>query len=425
MTTMRHHAISYALAIFGALTFAGSAIAAGPSEGLVYSFLESGGGNPQGNLVADSAGNLYGTASQGSSVGGIVYELLRPVSPSTQWTLNVLYTFSGSDGSSPIGGVIFDNSGNLYGTTSLGGTSNLGVVFELSPPGTGGGQWTETVLHSFQGGATDGKYPGWGVVFDSSGNLYGVAPQGGLYCSGLGCGVVFELTPTTGGAWKETVIHVFDGGGAGAGPVGTPILDGKGNLYGSAGGGDNGVVYRLAPPATEGGAWNYKVLYKFAGGTTDGTGPYGSLTLRGDGNLYGITATGGENNLGTVFEVMPPSVPGSKWTDTILHSFGASGDGGYPGYNLIFDKAGNLYGTTQLGGGDGTCNDGGCGTVYELSPPATGGNWTETILHRFPAYAKDGSEPSSGLLPSKEGALFGVTALGGVGGSGAVYRVIP
>lgn len=422
---MRHHANWYAWAIFAALTFASSAFAAGPSEGLVYSFAGSTGAFPEGNLIADSAGNLYGTAPPqgGTSVGGIVYELVRPVPPSTEWTLNVLYSFSGSDGSSPFGGVIFDSLGNLYGTTFQGGTSNFGVVFELSPPGTGGGQWTETVLHNFQGGASDGRYPLGGVVFDSSGNLYGTTPQGGLYCAKQGCGVVYELTPGTGGAWTETVIHLFDGGGAGAGPAGTPILDGKGSLYGAAGG-DSGVVYKLTPPATEGGAWYYRVLYKFLGGTTDGSLPSGSLTRRG-GNFYGVTGEGGAYGFGTVFEVIPPTAPGGAWTDSILHSFGASGDGTFPKYNVIFDGAGNLYGTTQDGGGNGTCNYGGCGIVYELSPPSTGGSWTETILHRFPAYAKDGSGPNSGLFPSKEGALFGVTGSGGVGGSGAVYRVIP
>ncbi len=417
----------------------GAAFAA--PEHVLYSFQNPGPVVAYGNLVADSDGNLYGTDASGPGGGndGAVYELLHPVPPSAQWTLNVLYTFTGSDGSLPVGGVIFDHSGNLYGTASEGGTYDLGVVFRLTPPATEGGQWTETVLHSFQGGGTDGRTPlaGRGVIFDSSGNLYGVTTYGGDTgtCEGLSCGVVFELTPpaTEGGAWTETVIHFFNGG-EGWNPVGTPILDGKGNLYGATEAGGKfgyGLVYRLAPPATAGGTWKYKVIYNFTGVLPDGDMPSGSLTLRGDGNLYGVTSSGGQNETGNVFELMPPAVPGGEWTENTLYSFGASSsDGIYPTYNVIFDGAGNLYGTTEYGGGEGTCAyvgyTVGCGTVYELSPSTTEGtNWTETILHRFPAYRGDGWSPSSGLLRSKQGTLFGVTGSGGAGRAGTVYRVNP
>jgi hypothetical protein len=421
-----------------------AAFAAGPSEGVLYSFPsnEYGASLPEGNLVADSAGNLYGTAAKTVDGAGLgfVFELVRPVPPSEEWTLNVLYSFTAfSNGAIPTNGVIFDGSGNLYGTTYEGGTgSGVGVIFELTPPAIEGEQWTETVLYSFQGSPNDGEYPSGGLVFDSSGNLYGVTSQGGEgefsceYGAGYGCGVVFELTPpTTGsGEWTETVIHYFDVGKGGEDPVGAPILDGKGILYGVAhqGGSDgDGVVYRLAPPSTTGGVWNYAVLHNFAGSPTDGAEAYGSLTMHGDG-LYGTTVMGGQNSNGTVFELTPPAAPGGEWTDNILHSFGAtSTDGTGPAYNVIFDKTGNLYGITGSGGGNSNaCAAGYCGTVYELSPPATqGANWTETILHSFPANAKDGSAPYSGLLLSTEGALYGVTAEGGAESGGTVYGVIP
>ncbi len=189
-------------AIFFAMLFAGSTLAASQSEWLVHSFGSVAQGlYPMGNLVADSSGNLYGTTEEGgSSQGwGTVYELVRPVPPKTAWTEIVLYSFTGgADGSTPLAGLIFDDAGNLYGTTSQGGTAGAGTVFELAAPTTPGGAWTENVIHSFQGGAADGATIETEVVWDHSGNLYGVTLQGGTgtgtACSG-GCGTVFHLLP--------------------------------------------------------------------------------------------------------------------------------------------------------------------------------------------------------------------------------------
>jgi uncharacterized repeat protein (TIGR03803 family) len=418
-------------AVFFAMLFAVSGLAIGQSEFLAYSFpsgksVPPHGCSPQGNLAADSAGNMYGTASCGGAFNfGVVYELARPVPPKKQWIQTVLYSFTGgTDGGSPEGALTIDAAGNLYGTTNGGGTSGLGVVFEVSPPAAVG-PWTETVLHSFQGGPGDGATPGMaGVIFDQSGNLYGVTRLGGNEthpeCD-PGCGVVYELMPpaTPGAAWTENVVHYFGGAPASA-PEGTPIFDGKGSLYGMTA---SGAIYRLIPPTSEGDAWTYRVLDNI-GFTAGGT--EGSLTFH-NGRLYGI-GFAGQYSLGDVFELVPPTAGGS-WTLNILHSFTGGSDGIAADAlgNVVFDKAGNLYGTTLYGGGN-DCQPGfsGCGTVFELSPPsAEGGSWTERILHSFNAYANDAEEPSGGLIFAKNGVLFGVTNSGGTDTQGAVYGVVP
>src|ERR1019366_6634594 len=198
----------------------------------------------------------------------------------------VLHSFgNGTDGNDPLGGLIFDASGNLYGTTLGGGTYGGGTVFELTP--AGGGSWTETVLHNFDSNGTDGFTPYAGLIFDSAGNLYGTTRWGGTY----GGGTVFELTTAAGGGWTEQVLHSFD--------------------------------------------HNY----------TDGYYPQAGLIFDAAGNLYGTTSQGGTYVYwGTVFELTPAA--GGDWTETVLHNFNQNGtDGYYPEAGLIFDAAGNLYGT--------------------------------------------------------------------------------
>ena len=205
------------------LVFGVSASALAQTEWIVHSFNSPFGVQgvyPMGNLVADGAGNLYGTTQEGGSSKswGTVYELVRPVPPKTAWTEVVLYSFTGGvDGGLPEGGVIFDSAGNLYGTTYQGGSSNSGTVFELSPPVTPGGAWTESVLHSFQPLSSDGEYPETGLTWDHSGNLIGVTPSGGANrpsaCGG-NCGTVFQLSPPSapGGEWTETILQNFKWG---------------------------------------------------------------------------------------------------------------------------------------------------------------------------------------------------------------------
>ena len=283
------------LTMLAAIFFAGSSPVAAQSEWVVHNFRQTGGDQPKGNLVADGAGNLYGTAFEdGTTIWGMVYELVRPVPPKTAWTETVLYDFSGEpDGALPEAGLVFDKAGNLYGTTNAGGSANNGTIFELSPPTSAGGKWTKAELHSFEGGVNDGASPQAGLVLDSTGNLYGAtlgggADEGGACFSRIlaGCGTVFELSPpaTPGGAWTQTILHSFNYG-QGAFPKGTPILDAKGNLYGTTYEGGkfgDGVVYRVTRPATPGGAWTYRVLHAFQPmfGSSEGGYPSGALTLQ-------------------------------------------------------------------------------------------------------------------------------------------------
>jgi uncharacterized repeat protein (TIGR03803 family) len=448
MTTIRLFVRARLGATLIATLFAASAFASGQTEFLVYSFplatrsSMAAGCTPKGNLVADSAGNLYGTTKNCGAGVGVVFELTRPVPPNTEWTETVLYTFATStlDGSNPQEGVVFDALGNLYGTTASGGATGFGVVFELSPPATAGGPWTESILYNFQGGVTDGAGPSGGVVFDSADNLYGVTANGG---SGEqeydfdSTGVAYKLTPpvTPGAPWTETVLHHFLARAGVVHPVGALVFDGKGNLYGASEGGTSighslgAAAYKLAP-ASGSGEWTQTLLYSF-GGPSDG--PQSGLTFHNSGRLYGTTTYGGQFVAGSVFELVPPVAPSDAWTENVLYSFnGVANDGVYPVANVIFDKAGNLYGTTQYGGGKGNCGDGipGCGTVFELATPAPeGGNWTETILHSFDPGPRgsvaDGAEPTSGLLLWKNSELLGVTPDGGKGSEGTVFAVIP
>ena len=248
---------------------------------------------PRNGLIADSAGNLYGTTSGGgASYKGVVFKL------APDGTETVLHSFPGfpSDGNSPYAGLIADSAGNLYGTTlSRDSVSHAGVVFKLAPNGTAG--WTETVLHSFTGFPTDGALPYAGLIADSAGNLYGATTGGGA----SGQGVVFKLAPDG----TETVLHAFTGGSDGAYPgVGPLIADSAGNLYGTTqvgGASGQGVVFKLAPNGT--GGWTESVLYSFTGGSDGGQPFYGSLIADGAGNLYGTTVGGGASGAGVVFKL--------------------------------------------------------------------------------------------------------------------------
>ena len=424
--------------LLSAMLCASSAFAAS-TEFVIHTFRHTaapivGGCSPRGELVADSAGNLYGAGSCGAFSFGTIFKLTRPVPPSTAWTSSVLYSFDdGADGAVPAGGLIFDVAGNLYGTTSAGGTTGLGTVFELSPPAAGLTDWTLTTLYNFQGSPNDGTTPLSGVVWDHSGHLVGVTQRGGGSGNGhcpVGCGIVYELSPpaTAGGAWTETVLHYFSDA-QGSYPVGAPVVGASGDVYGATSGGgrqNEGTVFRLTPPASGSSVWSFRVLHVFTG--LDGVSPLGALTLHGKNVLYGTTQNGGgggpctQQGCGTVFQLVPPAVAGGTWTENVLHSFTSGNDGEQPQAKLLFDSAGNIYGTTPGGGAEGLSG----GIVFELSPPAAGGStWTETILHAFPYNAGDAFVPSGGLILGEHGVLFGGTQLGsGSNGQGAVYGVV-
>jgi uncharacterized repeat protein (TIGR03803 family) len=354
---------------------------------------------------------------------GVVFKL-TPASKG-QWKETVLYTFhGGKDGAFPSAGLTFDSAGNLYGTAELGGdtsaplcqTSGCGVVFKLTPDSTG--HWRQSVLHRFSG--KDGANPFARVTFDLSGNLYGTTVGGG---NTRGDGVAFRLALDSKGKWKETVLHRFTGGKDGALPFAGVILDAAGNLYGATYGGGNlsdcsgfgcGVVFQLTPSSN--GPWKENVLHTFAGGK-DGATPY-DLVLDSVGNLYSTTNSGGTQGNGTAFELSPSS--GGRWKKTVLHNFGRAGDGGGPGAGLILDTAGNLYGTTIYGGS--SCGSG-CGIIFKLTP-LSNGHWQEHVLYSFRG-GNDGGAPAADLAFDPAGNLFGTTPFGGVHNVGVVFEVSP
>jgi uncharacterized repeat protein (TIGR03803 family) len=392
-------------------------------EKILHSFDPTGGDGqlPNAGLIFDAAGNLYGAAGSGGTYSyyGAVFELSPAVGGG--WTETVLHSFNSNDGNNPAGTLIFDAAGNLYGTTAQGGAHGGGEVFELSP--ASGGVWTASILHAF-GNGHDASYPLAGLVFDSAGNLYGTTMAGGEY----GLGTVFELSPAVGGGWTEKVLHSFGNGSDGQYPISAVIFDGAGNLYGTTNGGSGttfyGSVFELSPSA--GGPWQEKILHAFKNNGKDGMEPVGSLIFDAAGNLYGTAEVGGscENCFeaaGAVFELTPKA--GGGWSEKLLHSFNPNGvDGQTPNAGLIFDSAGNLYSTTSAGGAHGTSGYG--GIVFELKP-AAGGGYTEKILHNFGA-GTDGSVPGwSSLIFDAAGNLYGTTEVGGSNDAGTVYEITP
>lgn len=407
----------------------GSALGSSKEE-VIYRF-QGGldGYDPQGALLVDKAGNLYGSTISGgirscsrNNGCGTVFQLVPPAQSGGTWSKATLYRFlGGSDGYAPVAALIADQNGNLYGTTAEGGAHNFGTIFQLQPPSAPGGPWTHNVLYSFSGnprgkGDGDGANPS-GVVLDAVGNLYGTT-NGGGFCQtpnegGPICyGTVFKLAPpaSQGAAWTESVLHRFAVNGD-SNPHGGVILDKTGNLYGTAylssTYGFGGVFELIAPSAPDGG-WTEVTLYDFKGSSAGDAGtPNGSLLFDSAGCLYGTTLEGGGANMGAVFQ-LTPSTPG-EWTESVLYSFQASGDGNGPLANLIMDKSGNLFGTTWEGG---SYPDEG-GIVFELNPPASSSaNWTENILHIFGTGA-DGKQPDAGLVYGPDGAFYSTATTGG------------
>ena len=303
-------------------------------------------------------------------------------------TLTVLHSFSGNpDGSTPYGAVVRDSSGNLYGTTTQGGTSNLGTIFKTTSTGT------TTVLHNFSGNP-DGSTPYGSLVMDSSGNLYGTTIAGGT--SNLG--TVFKRTS----AGTTSILHSFSGNPDGSTPYGGLFIDSSGNLYGTTtqGGTSNlGTVFKTTSTGTT------TVLHSFSGNPDGSTPYYNGLVRDSSGNLFGTTTQGGTSNKGTVFKTT------STGTTTVLHSFSGNPDGSTPYGGLVVDSSGNLYGTTINGG---TSN---IGTVFKTT--STG---TTTILHNFTGNP-DGSVPYGSLVIDSTGTLYGPTTSGGTSNMGTVFKL--
>ncbi len=396
------------------------------TEKILYSFQ---GGNdgalPQAGLILGKGDDLYGTTASGGGDNtafgcafneiagcGTVFRLVPPETEGGAWTETVLYAFQGNpDGSQPMGSLVLDATGHLYGTTAEGGAGyceyeynnpygGCGSVFKLSPPLKSNDPWTETILYAFNGlgsGYTDGEIPMGGVIFDQKGNLYGTTLAGGASCGGGGfCG---------------------------------------------------GTVFELTPPAVKGNPWSEMQLTTFAGakGGEAATYPGASLIFDAKGNLYGTTLLGGDGqcdtyeeealpSCGTIFTLTPPT-NGGPWTLTAIYSFNGTTDGAYPAYygsaSLAIDNKGNLYGATPSAGDQPGCSflnripDPGCGTIWKLTPPSAGGeSWIESTLHSFEG-GTDGQAPFGGVV-LKDGTLFGTTTGQGSSPSdGTVFSIVP
>ena len=423
MTPSRIH-----LRAFGPVLFALVAACSPAQETILHSFGQASGTDgrqPSSGLVSDSKGNLYGTTLYGGTfageaTGGTVFEFLSQ--PGGTWKYQTIFNFgsTATDASSPLAGVILDSQGNLYGTTDSGGDNGFGTVYELSP--NGDGTWSEQILYSFGASYSDAEVPRAGLIFDSQGNLYGTTFDGGEYRGGA----IFELSPGQNG-WTETILHNFNAAATdGYGALSGLIFDRKGNLYGttnSGGASGAGTVYELSP---SNGSWTLTLLHSFSG-ETDGSNPAAGLVFDSAGNLYGTATTldQGQSQGGIVFELSPQS--NDTWKETILHTFKvlnssgqASGDGYGPQGSLIFDPSGNLYGTTTCGGTNLLEAGCGAGAIFELSP-ASGATWQEQILYDFGTSTTDAITPASSLLLDASNAFYGTTTVGGAHGTGTVF----
>jgi hypothetical protein len=417
-------------------------------EKVLYSFQGgTDGSTPAGGVVFDKAGNLYGATSDGGAACplpgcGVAFQLASPAKQGEPWIETVLHIFTGNgngDGATPAGGLSIDGAGNLYGTTGYGGTGNCvllgsktgcGVVYELIPPKSKGGQWTEKILYSFQGGK-DGDFPAGNLTFDKAGNLYGATQYGGGFgsCNApyfQNCGVVFKLSPPAkkGGKWTEKVLYSFKSGTDGANPNGGLVLDSEGAIYGTTYAGGNqdckydssvgcGTAFALQSGA---GFWSEVVIHRFdlnAGGAN----PAAGMTFDAMGYLYGTTA-------GAIFQFAPPAKKSGHWKETVLHKF--NNNAYDPEATLIFDAGGNLYGTTNVGSG-GSLQ----GSVFRLKPPQEkAGSWTFSVIHGFLG-PPDGDFPAASLILDVSGDVYSTTQAGGTGtgcgqgGCGTVFEVEP
>lgn len=443
-----------------ALSLSLTTAASAQTETVMYSFTGASDGSvPNANMIADSAGNYYGTAFWGGSYNstygcqyygcGTVFEL----SPNGLggWTYNVIYTFTGgADGGDPAGALVFDGSGNLYGTTYQGGVPSsdcqslpvgCGVVFELSPSGSG--PWTQKTLYSFLGG-NDGEFSEAALVFDGAGNLYGTTPLGGAKkeCNIYGCGELFKLAPNGSGGWTYSIIHSFSNGKDGGRPESAPTLDSAGDIFvtttqgGGAtacGEGGCGTIVEFIPNGS--GGYTGKLLHAFQGGR-EGQTPEAGLVLDASGNLYGAALEGGYEQgscktvtgCGLIYQLSPVT---GGYKATIIYTFLGRADGYAPVSTLTLDSSGNLYGTSYGGpAGVGDCGFP-CGAIYKLTH-GTGGSWTQSVVYAFTGGA-GGDIMQAGVTLNAAGDIFGTTVGGGVengtnacgNGCGVAYEMVP
>lgn len=379
---------------------------------------------PEGTLIFDTAGNLYGTTVGGGAYGGgTVFEL--SLDGNGSWNETILHSFqANTDGEEPVAGVVMDAQGNLYGTTQQGGVHNsncstgCGTVYELSPGASG---WTFQVLYSFNG-IPDGAFPNSEMVFDAAGNLYGVTGGGGIAQGCFeGCGTIFELVKANG--WQEQTLHAFNSSyGDGELPSGKLLMDTQGNLYGTTqigGSTGYGTAYELMHSNA---TWSEKVIYNFCFqiNCREGNQPSAGV-INIDGQLFGTAAMGGGTGYyGTVFKLKEF---GTNWFAK-AYDFNIT-DGADPVAPLLY-RAGAIYGVTAQGGiQNGACvlYPSGNGVVFKLG--LVNGAVKETVLYEFTG-GDDGCGPSSGLVADTAGNLYGATNQGGgAENGGTIFEVTP
>ena len=426
---------SFIVAICAAVALPMHLARAASVETTLYSFpcYPSGPATPFAGLTFDSSGNLYGAGLAGGSVNlGAVFSLVPPAAGSTTWSTSTLYSFSSQtallpDASSPHAALLYQKNGTLFGTgyyssDSGCGGNGCGGVYELSPPAAGQFAWSEKPLYIFSGGS-DGENPAAALVADQFQNLYGTTMNGGIASSGT----VFELVSpgNSGGPWTEQQLWSFDGAAGGAFPSGSLYQNQYGSFFGTTqrgGANGGGTVFELTPPATRGAPWTQQVLYSFLppSNPSDGYQPVAQLVADSTGALFGTTQFGGSSNRGTVFKLAPPISGQSAWAETTLYSFHDTGDGALPSAGLFMNSKGVLFGTSS-----GTGNSGSYGTIFKLTPPASGSTaWKESTLYKFTGGA-NGEYPISTLVAHKSGALFGTAPDGGGSRCGIVFEVTP
>jgi hypothetical protein len=433
---------------------------AAPSLATLYTF--SGGADgayPASSLLPGGQGSFFGSAQAGGAASsGTIFQLLPPAKGSTTWSLNPLYSFAGgADGYNPYN-IIINQAGQIFGETLYGGNSNAtncgstacGTVFELVPPAQGQTQWTKLTLYSFTGNA-DGHTP-TGLTLDNSGNLYGFTYGGNGSCgyngTVFGCGTVYQLSPPPQGqtTWTYHLLYTFAKFSDGEFPAGAPLLDSAGAIYGTTGFGGPGapaacapatgcgIVFKISPPSGNQKTWQRSALFAFDG--TNGIGGPTSLIADGNGNFYGTTNEGGTDYVdcpasqtygypggcGTAFELSPPANGKKKWKLTSIWSFDNGADGSYP-YNTGLTPVGGAYYTTSSGAYPIADT---YGSIVKFTPPGRGGGaWTEATLFTFSNDA-NGAQPSCALL-SRGTYLYGTTTGTGSGGApyGTIFRIKP
>ena len=393
------------------------------------------GRNPYAGLARDTAGNFYGTTYAGGAYGGGTVFMLSP--GRTGWAETVIHSFSAPgeiDGAHPLGGVLPGAGGVLYGTTSAGGgrdNTGGGTVFALHPPAQPGGVWTEAVLAAFPAGH---GAPAAGLLQDEAGAIYGTTSQGGSGGGQPGTpsfGTVFRLKPPPPGAtgWTLTDLYSFPSDAGGQTPLSGLIAGPDGALYGtteySGGKTDGGTVFRLAPPRSDQGSWVETNLFDFGasdnGSSACGSLPTGGLVIDEAGRLYGTASAGGARGAGTVFRLTPPRASDVDWTCAALYHFTARRGDGFPQGGVAFGRTGTLIGTTA------SADRHQQGAVFQLIPGTDAAQtWSETVLARFPV-----RPPGGGLFPVGElvgdgtGGYLGVTETGGKGSAGTVFEIVP